>query len=202
MGAHIFVDNSNIFGGSQRVAMAKEGIPWVAVRVYYRHLFRLVEGSHAVITRVLAGSVPPGSEELWEYAKQGGYDTALLKKIGTDDGRLAEQGVDELLHLKVANVLLDHDPPQTLILTTGDGRVGAYGTGFVQQAERALKRGWAVEVWSWKEQLSRKYQQLAGSTGRNIKICELDPYYEKITFIKEGTYKQGAIAGRPVGKFP
>lgn len=108
-----------------------------------------------MVTRVLAGSVPPGNEERWEYAKQGGYDTDLLRKIGTDDGRLAEQGVDELLHLKIANVLLDYDPPQTLILVPGDGRVGTFGTGFLQQAERALKRGWAVEIWSWRDGLSK-----------------------------------------------
>ncbi len=130
MRAHVFADNSNIFGGAQQAADTYEpGIPWIAVRVYYRNLFRLIEGSHQVVTRVLAGSVPPGSEELWDYARQGGYDTALLKKIDTDNGRLAEQGVDEVLHLKIANVLLDHDPPQTLILATGDGRVGGVRHG-------------------------------------------------------------------------
>lgn len=92
MGGHVFIDNSNILGGAQGTAAVREpGTPWVAVRVYYRHLFRLVEGSHDVNTRVMAGSVPPGSDELWDYSRRGGYDTGLLKKIGTDDGRLASK---------------------------------------------------------------------------------------------------------------
>lgn len=110
--------------------------------------------------------------------------------------------MDELLHLKIANVLLDHSPPQTLILVTGDGRVGRYGTDFLQQAERTLRRGWSVEVWSWKACLSRKYQQLADTAGGGIRIFELDPYYENITFLKAGTYREGVVAGRSVVKLP
>ncbi len=207
MGAHVFVDNSNIFGGARRAAEAQEpGTPWPAVRVYYRNLFRLIEGSHQAITRVMAGSVPPGNEELWDYARQAGYNTGLLRRVSTDEGRLVEQGVDELLHLKIANVLLDYDPPQALVLATGDGRIGQYGTGFLQQAERALKRGWAVEVWSWREQLSRSYGRLADTAGGGLTIHELDPYYGQITFIAAGTYTVGArtvtLTGRVVARFP
>lgn len=44
MTAHIFVDNSNIFGGAQRAAKALEPTAsWHAIRVYYRHFFALLE---------------------------------------------------------------------------------------------------------------------------------------------------------------
>jgi hypothetical protein len=186
---HVFVDNSNIFAGAQRVAKHVEAyVPWPAIRLYVRNFITLIEGSKPVATRVYAGSVPPGSEDLWQYARDRGYNTDLLRKVETDDGRLAEQGVDELLHLKIANVLLDADQPEVLVLATGDGRVTTYGTGFGLQAERALKRDWCVEVWSWREQLSGTFARLGKLYPGRLHVHELDPFYYSITFVKPGTY--------------
>jgi hypothetical protein len=190
MGAHIFVDNSNIFGGAQRAANTHEpGAVWMSVRLYYRNFFRLIEHGHQPETRELAGSVPPGNEALWDYAREGGYNTDLLEKIEEDDGNLAEQGVDEMLHLKIANSLLDCSPPQTLVLATGDGNVSDFGTSFVQQARRALNQGWDVEVWSWKEQLSGRYERIRVPDGRSLNVNLLDGYYKQITFIDGGKYE-------------
>ncbi|MFH1044474.1 MAG: hypothetical protein V1796_05370 [Pseudomonadota bacterium] len=108
MSRHIFIDNSNIYGGAMLTAGNTEpGAIHQSVRVYYRNFFELLERPGGTVTRVMAGSVPPGNDDLWDYANRGGYDTHLLRKVKTDDGRLAEQAVDEMLHLKIANVLLD-----------------------------------------------------------------------------------------------
>lgn len=190
MGAHIFVDNSNIFGGAQRAANTHEPeAVWMSVRLYYRNFFRLIEHGHQPETQELAGSVPPGNEALWDYAREGGYDTDLLEKIEKDDGNLVEQGVDEMLHLKIANSLLDYNPPQTLILATGDGNVSDFGTSFVQQAKRALNQGWDVEVWSWEEQLSGRYERIRVPDERSLDVNLLDGYYNQITFIDGGEYE-------------
>ena len=160
MARHIFVDNSNIYGGAQRAAESREsGSLWMSIRVYYRSFFKLIEGKD-IATRVLAGSVPPGNEALWQTARDLGYNADLLQRVEQDDGRLTEQAVDEMLHLKIANPLLDHKPPQTLVIASGDGRDSQYGTSFPGQAERALRQGWNVEVWSWGEQLTNKYNRL------------------------------------------
>lgn len=206
MPAHVFVDNSNMFGGARRAAETLEpGAIWLAVRVYYPNLFRLLEGDHDVRTRVMAGSVPPGNDELWDIARRAGYETDLLRKVEKDDGRLGEQAVDEMLHLKIANILLDCEPPQILILATGDGRLGQFGTSFPLQAQRALKRGWNVEVWSWTEQLSGNFARIPPHGGVSIRIKELDPHYQMITFIKGGNYTLGTtlvqMKDRVVAKF-
>lgn len=203
--AHIFVDNSNIFGGAQRAAaeLEPEAI-WLAVRLYYDHFFQLLEHQLSPITRVLAGSVPPGNDELWKYARQAGYDTDLLKKVEKNDGSLTEQGVDEVLHLKIANVLLDFDAPQTLVLATGDAHDSDYNTSFRQQVHRALKRGWTVHVWSWKDQLSGRFARLFGHGTGRLFIHELDPWYKSITFVHGGEYDINgvhvSIKGRIVHK--
>jgi hypothetical protein len=203
MDAHIFIDNSNAFGGAQRAAATFEPeAVWLAVRLYYRNFFRIIESDHNPVTRVLAGSVPPGNDVLWEHARSTGYDTDLLRKVESDDGRLVEQGVDEIAHLKIANVLLDFDPPQVLVLVTGDGNNSDFGTSFTQQAERAIKRGWNVEVWSWKEQLSGKLKRLAESNPQRMKVIYFDPHYWALTFVQGGTYRLNGntinVSGRVV----
>lgn len=201
MAAHIFIDNSNIIGGARRAAASLEPqAVTLAVRVYYKNLFRLVEHSHDVVTRVMAGSVPPGNDDLWRHAREAGYDTDLLQKVERDDGSFGEQGVDEMLHLKIANALLDHSPPQTLVLVTGDGRTSTFNTGFPQQVTRALKCGWGVEVWSWREQLSGNFSRLVQKAGNFLAVHELDPRYKEITFLQEGEYQIGGVSVRLAGR--
>lgn len=200
MSTHIFIDNSNIFGGAQRAALTIEpGALRESIRIYYRNLFQFIEGNHNVETRVLAGSVPPGNDNLWNYARNSGYNTDLLKKVEKDDGRLGEQAVDEILHLKIANVLLDYKGSHNLILATGDGRTSKYGTSFAHQATRALKEGWNVEIWSWKDQLSQQFGLIPPYAG-HININHLDPYYYQITFTQGGRYSIGGNQVNIVGR--
>jgi hypothetical protein len=204
--AHIFIDNSNIFWGAQRAAAVHEPeAVYCAVRLYYRNFFSILEHGVSPITRMLAGSIPPGNEDLWEFARRGGYNTDLLNKVEYDDGHLGEQGVDEMLHLKIANALLDYDPPQVLVLATGDGGDGDFNTSFTKQIERALKRGWKVVIWSWKEQLSGRLLSLVSRSNGMLSISYLDWHYRSVVFIKEGAYSlpgghSATVKGRTVAK--
>lgn len=84
-------------------------------------------------------------------------------------GAQGEQGVDELLHLKMLETLLDHEPA-TIVLASGDGGDSEFGGGgFYAVIKRALNRGWHVEVVSWEDQLSGVYLELALEYGYN---CE------------------------------
>jgi hypothetical protein len=195
--AHIFIDNSNMIGGAQRTARTLEpGAPWQSVRLYHRNFFRLLEHTHDVQTRVLGGSLPPDNDALWDYARDAGYDTSLLHRIERDNGRLAEQAVDEVLHLGIANALLDHDPPQLLVIATGDGNQGEFGTSFDEQVSRALRRGWEVEVWSWQSQLSGRFRGIRTATGATPQIMSLDPHYFSITYIRGGEYPVQGVPTR------
>jgi len=188
---HIFLDNSNIFGGAQNSAKLKENVPWQCVRIDYKRLFRLLLHNKADRrTSMLAGSVPPGNEALWEAAREAGFDTTLLRRVDNDTGRLVEQGVDEVIHLKIANLLLDADEPGVIVLATGDGKATAQGSSFTQQVRRAAKRGWQVEIWSWANALSPTLRNTRAEFPKNIKIFKLDEWYYSIIFIKGGIYNQ------------
>lgn len=189
MAIHVFFDNSNILGGAQSERRVREPlVPWFAFRVYYRNLFDLIENGREVRTAILAGSVPPPSEAIWQYARDKGYGTDLLRRVENDEGNKVEQGVDEILHLKIANTLLDYPNTDILVVATGDGSTSAFNTGFPGQITRALKLGWTVEVWSWTSTLNRCYRQMEGDAGGLLQVKNLDPFYPYVTFVKGGEY--------------
>jgi hypothetical protein len=188
-GTHIFLDNSNIFGGAQTTARAKEKAPWPCVRIEYEQLFRLLlQGKRDRKTSMLAGSVPPGNEALWTAARAAGFDTTLLHRVDNDTGRLVEQGVDEAIHLRIANILLDAVAPGTIILATGDGRPTEQGSSFPQQVRRAARRDWNVEIWSWDSNLSPILRNTQAEFPGKVKVFRLDAWYASIVFLKGGTY--------------
>ncbi|KAF5391227.1 hypothetical protein D9757_003033 [Collybiopsis confluens] len=81
--------------------------------------------------------------------------------------RYREQGVDELLQLKLHQVLasIDGPPPKnsTIILATGDGNVGQFNEdGFLGGVRTALRRGWNVELYAWEGGLSRAWKREFG----------------------------------------
>lgn len=198
MSAHVFFDNSNIWLGAHSVRSVEEPtVPHHALRIYYRNLFAKLEGDRTVETRILAGSVPPSCETLWAFARNHGYQTDLLHRVQRDDGSVGEQGVDEILHLKIANALLDFSPPQTLVVATGDGSVSEFGTGFRTQIERALKIGWDVELWTWEKSMNGRYRQIEANSAGKMTIHYLDPDYRSITFVKGGQYTNQDSSGTP-----
>lgn len=189
MPIHVFYDNSNVWGGAHSVRIKLEPeIPWVALRIGSANIFKLIEQGRTAKTKILAGSVPPSCEELWEFARNNRYQTDLLKRVEKDDGSVGEQGVDEILHLKIANALIDYPSTDILVVVTGDGSVSEFGTGFIPKNERAIKLGWRVEVWSWSATCSRKFLALSKKFSSQLKLISLDPFYLGVTFVKAGNY--------------
>ena len=80
--------------------------------------------------------------------------------------RYREQGVDELLQLKLHQAIADVDvvpPNATIVLATGDGNVGQFNEeGFLGCVRTALKKGWKVELYAWEGGLSRSWKREFG----------------------------------------
>ncbi|KAJ7348052.1 hypothetical protein DFH08DRAFT_779373 [Mycena albidolilacea] len=108
-----------------------------------------------------------------------GFPQAFIRSLGPNGGnsggggsaainiKYREQGVDELLQLKLHQALaaLDGPPPPgaTIVLATGDGNVGQFNEdGFLGPVRTALKKGWRVELYAWEEGLSRAWMREFG----------------------------------------
>lgn len=91
-----------------------------------------------------------------------------------------EQGVDESLHLKMCQSILDVEVPSTMVLATGDGAAAEYSDGFLAHVERALKKGWKVELVSWKQQTNGGYKnkKFRAKWGDAFRMIELDEYLQ------------------------
>jgi hypothetical protein len=188
------------------------GIPVTArprrVPMSFHSLALVLERGRAVKKKVLVGSKPlvPATDE----AKACGYEVSLLDRVmkarpvsprkkkdqnggnttsGPSSGsetsvpqRLVEQAVDEILHLKMLESLIDAQKPATIVLATGDAAEAEYSGGFLKMVERALEKGWKVELVSFKRNMSYAYRQKPFRqkwTGK-FKLIFLDDYREEL----------------------
>ncbi|KAI0722121.1 hypothetical protein C8Q72DRAFT_787506 [Fomitopsis betulina] len=82
--------------------------------------------------------------------------------------RYREQGVDELLQLKLHQAIADVDEVPhgaTIVLATGDGNVGQFNEeGFIGCVRTALKKGWRVELYAWEGGLSNIWKREFGNS--------------------------------------
>ncbi|RXK35226.1 hypothetical protein M231_07529 [Tremella mesenterica] len=84
--------------------------------------------------------------------------------------RYREQGVDEILHLKLLQTLNSKPTPapkgSTIVLATGDAKGGQFNKdGFLGAVREAISRGWAVELWAFKSGLSRTWWTISQAEG-------------------------------------
>ncbi|GAB7360527.1 hypothetical protein MBLNU230_g8476t1 [Neophaeotheca triangularis] len=93
-----------------------------------------------------------------------------------------EQGVDEMLHLQMLQSIIDVEKPATMVLATGDAAQAEYSDGFMAMAERALIKGWSVELVTWSGNVNGMYKNEAfrRKWGERFRIVELDAFAEEL----------------------
>lgn len=103
---------------------------------------------------------------------------------------VTEQGVDEILHMKMLESMVDTDYPSTMVVATGDAAAAEYSSGFLRNVERALERGWKVEIVAWKHSMSYAYRDkaFARKWAGQFTIVELDDFQEELL----GIYTKGS----------
>ncbi len=187
-GIFIYWDNSNIFISAQAVAVAKEGeTARFRVRINFANLLHLVRGGRAIERAVAVGSIPPELRGVWNRLENEGVTVQLLER-GSLQGR--EQGVDQMLQTHMLRDALDYNGnPGTAVLLTGDDSGFIDGVGFHADIERMHRKGWNIEVWSWRYSCARRMREWAEEYGRFV---ALDDRCEQVTFL------ESAPPGHPV----
>lgn len=110
-------------------------------------------------------------------------DTSGSSETNSKPGeRWVEQGVDEILHLKILESLIDTEEPATIVLATGDAAEAEYSGGFMRMVERALQRGWNIELVSFWQITSYAYRkkEFRAKWRARFRLIKLDDYIEEL----------------------
>ncbi|TFK50434.1 hypothetical protein OE88DRAFT_1660824 [Heliocybe sulcata] len=130
------------------------------------------------------GSSPHNGSMARGHGRQPSGNITNVTSMVTPGGRVRyrEQGVDELLQLKLLQAIADVDVPPpnaTIVLATGDGNVGQFNEeGFLGCVRIALKKGWRVELYAWEGGLSRAWKREFGSGpySQNFRIIGMEKF--------------------------
>jgi len=202
---HIFIDNSNILIGFFEAYKTKHGgtDPSFRAPKFDFHAFTtIVERGRGVSRKVLVGSNP--LIQPVAMAQRLGYEVSILERVVDQSKRITssspyasdsatrtpqrerkkEQAVDEILHLKILECLLDVDKPATIVLATGDAAPAEFSPegGFFKCIQRALTRGWHVELVCWKKSMSRLWREkmFRVEWRDTFSVVELDDFVDEL----------------------
>jgi hypothetical protein len=202
---HIFVDNSNILIGFNDTYKEKRGLDPLCRHPKFDFLAfsAILERGRQVSRKFLVGSNPlthpvPQAEEL-------GYEVSMLERVirnpqngnsgnsNSSDSparspklreRKKEQAVDEILHLKILECLLDAQRPGTIVLATGDAAPAEFSRdgGFLKCIQRALVRAWHVELICWRKSMSRLWRDrdFRMQYRDTFTVVELDDFVDEL----------------------
>ena len=178
----IYWDNSNIFHEAQRLAEERREGPNARyrVRINVDNILRLAHADHSLKKALAAGSVPPEMRQLWNRMESKGVEVHLFDR--GESARGEQEMPDRVLQLRMLEDALDYNGnPGIVVLLTGDGAGYLEGAGFHSTLERMHKRGWRVEILSWKHSCNQRMRRWAQKNGVFV---ALDDFYEAITFME------------------
>jgi hypothetical protein len=206
---HVFVDASNISIGLHDSYKIQHGIPVTThikrLPLSFHNFSLILERGRSVAKKVLAGS---DRFAAINEAEKLGYEVNILSRVhkakeytprqlkfrnalgpggssemgSSPSERWVEQCVDEILHLKMLESLIDTDEPATIVLATGDAAEAEYSGGFLRMVERALQKGWSVEVVSFAMNTSFAYKrkEFRAKWGERFRMINLEDYVEEM----------------------
>ena len=167
----IFIDNSNLWINAQQVA-AKNMIPKKDHRVSFDlvNLTDVIRKGRKIADCKLYGSEPPHVDKLWKKLEEYGCTTNIYERSRWTG---KEKEVDTAMTADIVATAYE-EQPATIAVVSGD-------SDFRSGIEKALKRGWKVEVYSWKQALASRITELSSNV--NVEIIYLDNHLDDIIFV-------------------
>lgn len=177
---HIVWDNSNIFLSGKSVCDQNEFGKSGKFRVYFENLIDLAADNRPIEQVFCVGSVPPPTDSVWGHIEKKTGKKPELYERGASSGK--EQAVDQALQVRMLRLGYDYDPPETLVLMSGDGRGIKDGVGFFADAKRLHRIGWNVEIMAWDGNCNKEMMAWAKENGIYV---SLNDFYGQITFLEK-----------------
>jgi len=181
---HIIWDNSNIFVSGKTVCDKLEYNKASEFRICFENLIDLAADNRPIEQVFCVGSVPPPTDSVWGHIEKKTGKKPELYERGAASGK--EQAIDQALQTRMLRLGYDYDPPETLILLSGDGSGHEENVGFFADAKRLHRFGWNVEVIAWQNHCKGVMKTWAMANGVFV---PLDTFYGAVTFL---TYSRHA----------
>jgi hypothetical protein len=166
----LFVDLSNLQYSYKR---GKNMSPTASLpEGWFKSLDRILRDNHQKITKsFLVGSTKDKEypDQIFKEAAQCNYKVSILGLVG---GR--EQGVDEMLQIRMYETYCGTRKPGYFVLATGDGDVSDYSAGFLPIVQALLNRGWHGEVRGFYDSTSKNWAKLSKDVNNRLKIRYID----------------------------
>jgi hypothetical protein len=175
---HIIWDNSNIFVSGRSVCDKLEYNKGGQFRIKFENLIDLAADNRPVEQVFCVGSVPPPTDSVWGHIQKKTGKKPELYERGATSGK--EQAIDQALQTRMLRLGYDYNPPETLVLLSGDGSGYEENTGFFADAKRLHSIGWNVEILSWADHCKRVMKTWAEENGVFV---PLDQFYGAVTFL-------------------
>ena len=175
--ASLFVDWSNIYIG-RREAAVRCGEDPLAVRVSATRLASLMAFGRPLAERIAVVNAATTPDHALRRIAEG---FRVIDAWPAADG--FEQTNDALLRERMWEALETLEPG-VMAIASGDGNGWDLGEGFSRPLLAARRRGWTLEVHSWRESLHRRLESTVRELGGAVIL--LDDYYEQITFVEGG----------------
>ncbi|WP_158004079.1 NYN domain-containing protein [Methylobacterium indicum] len=175
---HIIWDNSNIFVSGRDVC---DKLEYKAgyFRINFKNLIDLAADGRQIEQVFCVGSVPPPTDSVWGHIKRLTGKSPELYERGAASGK--EQAVDQALQARMLRLGYDYDPPETIVLLSGDGSGFEEGIGFFSDIKRLHRFGWKVEVLSWQDHCKKVMREWAD---QEALFVPLDSFYGSVTFLE------------------
>lgn len=177
----VYWDNSNIFHEARRLAENRGEGPGARnrVRIHFENMLRLANADRPMERALAAGSVPPEMRQLWNRLEDAGMEARLFDRGSPDRGE--QETPDRMLQLQMLRDAADYNGnPGVVVLLTGDGAGYHEGAGFHSDLERMHRRGWRVEILSWRHSTNQRMRRWAEANGLFV---ALDDHYDAIAFM-------------------
>lgn len=151
----VLVDNSNIWIEGMKYSAWDKGLicpgnprqtpvdyKW---RVDFGGLMETLARGRRIHAALLVGSRPPKSDEVWESARNEGFEALIFDRNA--EGK--EKGIDTQLAVSGTRIIHEAPYPMTLVVASGD-------SDFWPLVEEAKRMGWRVELRAFSSSFSKR----------------------------------------------
>jgi hypothetical protein len=194
---HILLNSSDIFFTAQSIAATETGRQNHGLRLNARELALVLgreqggsDESLEGATRLVIGTRPSPTNSIWKHWESAGFKVAVVTSPHSNRPHRHEP----LPHEEGDKALTDYllkTAEDLLLLQTHGGReqgetlvlcIGKSLERFREIIRTAVRIGWKVEIWSWKQFLPEISITMSRNHPRQVTLHELDPFSDRILY--------------------